>query len=67
MCHIIEQVNGRNTFEENSQTQIWLENYSLFSVKGSDAHSLEELGAVSFNFDFPILSRNDLIQALNHA
>lgn len=67
MCHIIEQVNGRNTFEENRQTQIWLENYPLFSVKGSDAHSLEELGVVSFNFDFPILSRNDLIQALNYA
>ena len=64
LCRIIEEINGRNTFSENSQVDAWLERYPLCSVGGSDAHTLEELGRVPVRFDMPILSRADLIQAL---
>lgn len=65
LCRIIEEINGRNTFSENSQASTWLERYPLCSVGGSDAHTLEELGQVPVRFDMPILSRADLIQALH--
>ena len=65
LCKAIEGVNNRNDWNENQQTLRWLEEHSLLSLAGSDAHSLQELGKVATWFNSPIRARIDLINALD--
>ncbi len=63
-CQIAEFVNGRNSDEENVEAADKLSKYSLVQCGGSDAHSREELGAITTKFTTPIKSIDDFIQAL---
>jgi predicted metal-dependent phosphoesterase TrpH len=66
LCHVVESVNGRNTLWENLQVDCWRQRYDLTECGGSDAHSLDELGAVKTRFFVPVRTRFDLIHALKH-
>ncbi len=61
----VEAINGRNTSAENNLTASWFEKYPLQTVGGSDAHSLEELGKVTTEFDRPVRCWQDLVEALD--
>ena len=63
-CNIVEQVNGRNSDQENDRVKAWTERYDLTQVGGSDAHTLSELGRITTRFSTPIRSRQDLVEAL---
>lgn len=65
-CRVVEGLNGRNTAWENRRVEQWLHRYQLSVCGGSDAHHLDELGQVATNFNVPIKSRRDLIQALRN-
>ena len=65
LCHSVECVNGRNTFQENSAVEQWIRRYRLTRCGGSDAHRLDELGTFGTRFFMPIRSRADLIHALD--
>ncbi|MBI9075977.1 MAG: PHP domain-containing protein [Desulfatibacillum sp.] len=60
----VEEINGRNTPEENLRVAGWLAKYPLHTVAGSDAHSLEELGRVATYFSRPVHGWKDLAAAL---
>ncbi len=64
MCKFVEGVNGRNSQQENEAVASWQKDYDLKPVGGSDAHTIEEVGAVSTHFTTPIKHRADFIQAL---
>lgn len=64
LCSIVESINGRNHQNENDSVSHWRRRFSIREVGGSDAHSLEELGAVTTNFANRITNRHDFIQAL---
>ncbi len=66
LVHVVESFNGRNFEIENLRVGSWRKKYSFHEIGGSDAHSLEELGKVTTNFDLPIQSRSDLIFALKN-
>ena len=60
----VEVENGRNTPEENAAAARFAASRGLASVAGSDAHSLEELGARPVVIEGTVHSRADLIAAL---
>jgi len=64
LCGAIETRNGRNTPQENEAVAQWLQRYALTACGGSDAHTIDELGACATRFLVPIQTRADLIQAL---
>lgn len=64
LCGIVESVNGRNRFHENDRVKELAERYGLVQCGGSDAHRLDELGKTATRFSLPIMSRQDLIRAL---
>lgn len=66
LCGAMESSNGRNTPLENSSVAQWRQRYDLTECGGSDAHTLEEIGACATRFFVPIKTRIDLIQALKH-
>ena len=67
LCPMIESINGRNSDIENLRADRWAKRYALTESGGSDAHILDELGRVVTRFSMPILSRKDLIHAMNHS
>jgi predicted metal-dependent phosphoesterase TrpH len=66
LCCIAERFNGRNSYNENLRVEGWLQKYNLIQTGGSDAHTLEELGAVKTRFAMPVRSRADMIFALKN-
>ncbi len=66
LCHLAEKVNGRNAAAENLKAAALIRRYGLTAVAGSDAHTSGELGKAPTIFDMPVLSRSDLIFALNN-
>lgn len=64
LCVAIESINGRNTLSENLATEGWRQCYDLTECGGSDAHTINEVGAVATRFSVPIRTRFDLITAL---
>ena len=64
LCQAVEVINGRNTPLENAAVEDW-RRYGLTRCGGSDAHTLDELGAFATRFFIPVQTRGDLIQALN--
>jgi len=66
ICHMAERINGRNTEAENLKAAALVRRYGLTALAGSDAHTSGELGKAPTIFDMPILSRSDLIFALNN-
>ncbi|MCB2180690.1 MAG: PHP domain-containing protein [Desulfobulbaceae bacterium] len=64
LCFIVESINGRNHRHENDSVADWKHRFDIKEVGGSDAHSLEELGRVTTNFNNTITNRADFIQAL---
>ena len=64
LCRVIERLNGRNSGEENSETDRLIELYGLFECGGSDAHEPDEVGSVVTDFHCAITSEEELIAAL---
>lgn len=64
LCGAIETCNGRNTPLENGAAEQLRQRYELTACGGSDAHTVDELGACATRFLAPIQTRADLIQAL---
>lgn len=65
-CRVIESLNGRNTTTENAAVQHWRGDYDLTECGGSDAHTVEEVGAFATRFFAPVRTRSDLIAALKN-
>ena len=61
---IIEGINGRNLIRDNERAQEWGQAHGLSMVGGSDAHTEAEVGTVLTEFERPISSQADLVQAL---
>lgn len=64
LCRIVEGVNGRNSPGQNMKTGDWQRRYGVHLTGGSDAHSLEELGAAATRLTTPVSSREEFIRAL---
>jgi len=64
LCRAVEFYNGRNAMRENLAVSRW-KKYDLIQCGGSDAHTLEELGAMGTRFETPVRSRSDLVRAVN--
>ncbi len=64
LCGAIESFNGRNTLTENLAAERWRQCYNLIECGGSDAHTINEVGAFATRFFVPIQTRSDLITAL---
>ncbi|ACL04749.1 PHP domain-containing protein [Desulfatibacillum aliphaticivorans] len=64
MVAAVEEMNGRNTFEENGMIAQWKAKYPINTVGGSDAHSLEELGRSATHFPRFVNGWQDLVAAL---
>jgi predicted metal-dependent phosphoesterase TrpH len=61
---LIERYNGRNSAEENDSAASLVARFGLRAAAGSDAHSVEELGRCATVFSEPVLTREQLVQAL---
>jgi predicted metal-dependent phosphoesterase TrpH len=64
LCDAIESFNGRNTLIENLAAERWRRCYDLIECGGSDAHTMDEVGAFATRFFVAIRTRSDLIMAL---
>ena len=64
LCPAIETHNGRNTIIENLKAGRRQTQYGLIATAGSDAHTIEEVGAAVTRFPAPVYSRQDLVRAL---
>ncbi|WP_300163938.1 PHP domain-containing protein [Solidesulfovibrio sp.] len=60
----VEVENGRNSLEENAAAVRFAARRGLPALAGSDAHSLEELGARPVDVAFEVRCRTDLVAAL---
>ena len=65
-CTIIETLNGRNGDLENLRSLFWCDKYRVKATGGSDAHTVGEIGKIVTEFQRPIKSRQELIQALKN-
>ena len=65
LCTAMESLNGRNSPLDNDMTRFLRARYSMVETGGSDAHSLEELGRIVTVFDDPIVTRDDLVRAID--
>ncbi len=66
LCQVVESINGRNTTSENAKMDAWRGHFFFSECSGSDAHSPEEVGRFTTEFDLPIRTRDDLIFALKN-
>lgn len=66
LIRVVESFNGRNRDIDNLKVQKWRKTFSFNEVGGSDAHTLEELGAYTTRLTIPVHSRQEFIHALTH-
>lgn len=64
--HIIEVINGRNSYYENELSKNWLKSQGngTRGIGGSDAHTIEEVGRIVTIFEKNIYNVEDLIRQL---
>lgn len=66
LSHIIEVINGRNSYFENELSNNWLrfQGNGTKGIGGSDAHTIDEVGRIVTIFDKNIYCMEDLIRQL---
>ncbi len=65
--HIIEAINGRNSYDENELAKNWirLRGNGTKGIGGSDAHTIKEVGRIVTVFEKNIYGLEDLIRELH--